>query len=39
MTFEVHGTQITQIGSTWTVALRTFPEGWRIAAWAKAKAL
>ena len=37
MTFKVHGKQITQTGSTWTVALRKLPEGWRIAAWAWAK--
>src|SRR5262245_51736599 len=37
MTFEVHGKQITQSGSIYTVALRKLDTGWRITAWAWAK--
>jgi ketosteroid isomerase-like protein len=37
MTFKVRGTQVTQTGAVFTVALRKLPEGWRIAAWAWAK--
>jgi ketosteroid isomerase-like protein len=35
MTFKVHEKQVTQSGSTFTVALQKLPEGWRIRAWAK----
>jgi hypothetical protein len=37
MTFRVQGQQVTQTGAVFTVALREFAEGWRIAAWAWAK--
>jgi len=37
MTFRVHGEQITQSGSTLTVALRRLAAEWRITAWAWAK--
>ena len=37
MTFSVHGQQVTQSGSVFTVALRKLAAGWRIAAWAWAK--
>lgn len=37
MRFRVRGKQVTQSGATFTVALRRFPEGWRITAWAWAK--
>jgi hypothetical protein len=37
MTFKVHGKQVTQTGSTFTVALRELEDGWRITAWAWAK--
>jgi ketosteroid isomerase-like protein len=37
MTFKVKGQQVMQSGSTFTVALRKFAEGWRITAWAWAK--
>jgi ketosteroid isomerase-like protein len=37
MTFKVHGKQVTQSGSTFTVALQKLPAGWRITAWAWAK--
>jgi ketosteroid isomerase-like protein len=37
MTFRVHGKQVTQSGSIFTVALRKLTAGWRIAAWAWAK--
>jgi ketosteroid isomerase-like protein len=37
MTFTVRGTQITQSGAIFTMALRREPEGWRIAAWAWTK--
>ncbi len=37
MTFKVRGTEITQTGAIFTVALRKLAEGWRIAAWAWAK--
>jgi hypothetical protein len=37
MTFKVKGKRVTQTGAVFTVALRKFAEGWRIAAWAWAK--
>jgi ketosteroid isomerase-like protein len=37
MTGKVGGKQVTQSGTVFTVALRKFAEGWRIAAWAWAK--
>jgi hypothetical protein len=37
MTFKVHGKQVTQSGSIFTVALRKLAAGWRITAWAWAK--
>ena len=37
MTFRLQGTQVTQTGSTFTVALRKLDEGWRVMAWAWAK--
>jgi hypothetical protein len=37
MTFKVHGEQVAQSGSIFTVALRNLAEGWRISAWAWAK--
>ena len=37
MTFRVHGKQVTQSGSIFTVALRKFAEGWRLTAWGWAK--
>ena len=37
MTFKVRGSRVTQSGAVFTVALRKFAEGWRIAAWAWAK--
>jgi ketosteroid isomerase-like protein len=37
MTFKVHGHQVTQTGAIFTVALRKFVQGWRIAAWAWTK--
>ena len=37
MTFKVQGQQVTQVGATFSVALRKLAEGWRIAAWAWAK--
>jgi hypothetical protein len=37
MSFKVHGKPVWQTGSTFTVALRKLPEGWRITAWAWAK--
>jgi len=37
MTFKVHGKQVTQSGSTFTVALQKLPAGWSITAWAWAK--
>ncbi|OBJ88019.1 hypothetical protein A9W97_16720 [Mycobacterium gordonae] len=37
MQFSVEGTQITQTGARFTVALRRLPAGWRIAAWAWTK--
>jgi ketosteroid isomerase-like protein len=37
MTFKVHGKMVTQTGAVFTVALRRFAQGWRIAAWAWAK--
>jgi ketosteroid isomerase-like protein len=37
MTFKVHGKQVTQSGSTFTVALQKLRAGWRITAWAWAK--
>jgi ketosteroid isomerase-like protein len=37
MSFRVHGRQITQVGATYTIALRKSSGGWRIRAWAWAK--
>jgi hypothetical protein len=37
MTFKVHGKQVTQSGSTFTVALHKVTAGWRITAWAWTK--
>ena len=37
MTFKVHDKQVTQSGSTFTVALQKLAVGWRITAWAWAK--
>ena len=37
MMFNVHGKQMTQSGSTFTVALRKLAEGWRVTAWAWTK--
>jgi hypothetical protein len=37
MTFDLNGTRVAQTGSTFIVALRRLPEGWRIAAWAWSK--
>jgi ketosteroid isomerase-like protein len=37
MTFKVHGKQVTQSGSTFTVALHKIAAGWRITAWAWTK--
>ncbi len=37
MTFKVRGKQVTQLGATFTVALRRHADGWRISAWAWAK--
>jgi ketosteroid isomerase-like protein len=37
MTFKVHDKQVTQTGSTFTVALQKLPNGWRITAWAWSK--
>ena len=37
MTFRVHGEQVTQSGSTITVALRRLAAEWRLTAWAWAK--
>jgi ketosteroid isomerase-like protein len=37
MTFKVRGRQVTQSGSTFTVALHKVAEGWRITAWAWTK--
>jgi uncharacterized protein (TIGR02246 family) len=37
MTFTVKGTQMTQTGAFFTVALRKQADGWRIAAWAWTK--
>jgi ketosteroid isomerase-like protein len=37
MTFNLEGTQVTQTGSFFTVALREVDDGWRIAAWAWTK--
>ena len=37
MTFRVHDKQVTQLGSTFMVALQKLPAGWRITAWAWAK--
>lgn len=37
MRFKVHGKQITQSGAIFTMALRRYSNGWRIAAWAWAK--
>jgi ketosteroid isomerase-like protein len=37
MKFNVHGKQVTQFGSTFTVALQKLAEGWRMTAWAWTK--
>ena len=37
MTFRVHGQQVMQSGSIFTVVLRKLAEGWRITGWAWAK--
>ena len=37
MTFEVRGTQVTQTGAVYTVALRKVGNQWRLTAWAWAK--
>jgi uncharacterized protein (TIGR02246 family) len=37
MTFDLNGTQMTQTGSSFTVALRKVDGDWRIAAWAWTK--
>ena len=37
MSFKVGGKQVTQSGAVFTVALRKLADGWRIAAWARAK--
>jgi ketosteroid isomerase-like protein len=37
MTFKVHGKQVTQTGSTFTLALHELASGWRITAWAWTK--
>jgi ketosteroid isomerase-like protein len=37
VSFAVAGSQVTQSGAFFTVALRRLPEGWRIAAWAWSK--
>jgi ketosteroid isomerase-like protein len=37
MTFNVHGKEVMQSGSTFTVALQKLAHGWRISAWAWAK--
>ena len=37
MTFKVHGTQVTQTGAFFTVALRKLDEEWRIRSWAWTK--
>ncbi|PWU11249.1 MAG: hypothetical protein C5B50_23730 [Verrucomicrobia bacterium] len=37
MTFQARGLQISQSGAVFTVALRRFPAGWRLTAWAWAK--
>jgi len=37
MSFNLRGQQVTQSGATFTVALRKFEDGWRIASWAWAK--
>ncbi len=37
MTFKIHGKQVTQLGATFTVALRRHADSWRISAWAWAK--
>jgi Na+/H+-dicarboxylate symporter len=33
-TFKHHGKPVTQSGSTWTLAVKNTPSGWRITAWA-----
>jgi hypothetical protein len=33
-TYKLHGKPLTESGSTFTVALRKLPEGWRITGWA-----
>ena len=37
MTFDLRGTQMTQTGASFTVALAKASDGWRIAAWAWTK--
>ncbi len=37
MKFNVHGKQVTQSGSTFTVALQKLAEGWRMTSWAWTK--
>jgi ketosteroid isomerase-like protein len=37
MSFDLNGTQVTQTGAMFTVALRKLADGWRVAAWAWAK--
>ena len=37
MMFKVHGKQVTQTGSIFTVALHKVADGWRITAWAWSK--
>lgn len=37
MTFKLRGTQVTQTGAFFTVALRMLNDGWRIASWAWTK--
>ncbi|HTQ18038.1 nuclear transport factor 2 family protein [Mycobacterium sp.] len=37
MTFDLHGNEVTQTGSVFTVALRKVEAGWRLSAWAWAK--
>ena len=37
MAFKIGGKHVTQTGATFTVVLRRFAEGWRIAAWSWAK--
>ena len=37
MTFDLDAAPRTQTGASFTVALHTLPDGWRIAAWAWTK--